>query len=41
MGEDADRLISNTFAFADAADALPYWDANRGSVLKIVVELPA
>ena len=39
MGDDADKLISNTFAFTDAADALPYWDANRGSVLKIVVEL--
>ncbi|RYE87319.1 MAG: zinc-binding alcohol dehydrogenase family protein [Hyphomicrobiales bacterium] len=41
MGEEADRLISNIFAFDDAADALPYWDAHRGEVLKIVVELPA
>jgi 2-desacetyl-2-hydroxyethyl bacteriochlorophyllide A dehydrogenase len=40
MGERADRLISRVFPFAEAEAALPYWDANRERVLKIMVDLP-
>lgn len=33
-----DDLITRTFAFDDAAAALPYWVANRAETLKIVIE---
>jgi 2-desacetyl-2-hydroxyethyl bacteriochlorophyllide A dehydrogenase len=38
MGVAADRLISRVFPFAEADAALPYWDAQRGAVLKVMVE---
>lgn len=37
IGDAADALITKVFAFEDAEQALPYWDANRNA-LKIVVE---
>lgn len=40
MGEGADRLISTTFPFARADQALPFWEAHRATLLKIMVELP-
>lgn len=40
MGDGADRLVTTTFPFAKAAEALPYWEANRATELKIMVELP-
>jgi len=40
MGEQADRLISRVFPFAEAEAALPYWDAHREGVLKIMIDLP-
>jgi 2-desacetyl-2-hydroxyethyl bacteriochlorophyllide A dehydrogenase len=40
MGDGADRLVTTTFPFAEAARALPYWEANRATELKIMVELP-
>jgi 2-desacetyl-2-hydroxyethyl bacteriochlorophyllide A dehydrogenase len=40
MGEAADGLISRVFPFAEAAAALPYWDAHRDGVLKIMIDLP-
>jgi 2-desacetyl-2-hydroxyethyl bacteriochlorophyllide A dehydrogenase len=40
MGKAADRLISRVFPFAEAAAALPYWDAHRDGVLKIMIDLP-
>jgi threonine dehydrogenase-like Zn-dependent dehydrogenase len=40
MGEAADRLISRVFPFAEAEAALPYWDAHREDVLKIMIDLP-
>jgi 2-desacetyl-2-hydroxyethyl bacteriochlorophyllide A dehydrogenase len=40
MGERADRLISRVFPFAEATAALPYWDAHRDRVLKIMIDLP-
>jgi 2-desacetyl-2-hydroxyethyl bacteriochlorophyllide A dehydrogenase len=40
MGESADRLVTTTFPFAEAARALPFWEANRATELKIMVELP-
>lgn len=39
MGAGADRLITRIIPFADAASALPYWDANPDKVLKLMVEL--
>ena len=39
MGDAADTLITQTFAFTDADKALPYWDAHRAEVLKIMVEV--
>ncbi|MBC7739829.1 MAG: zinc-binding alcohol dehydrogenase family protein [Candidatus Saccharibacteria bacterium] len=33
-----DDLITQTFAFADAAEALPYWVAHRAETLKILIE---
>lgn len=38
LGERADGLISKTFAFEDAAQALPYWSDTRAETLKILVE---
>jgi 2-desacetyl-2-hydroxyethyl bacteriochlorophyllide A dehydrogenase len=38
LGLEADCLISKIFSFAEAEQALPYWDANRNDVLKIVIE---
>lgn len=38
LGPEADSLISKIFPFAEAEEALPYWDANRNDVLKIVIE---
>lgn len=39
MGDGADRLITRIVPFAEAAGALPYWDANPDKVLKLMVEL--
>jgi 2-desacetyl-2-hydroxyethyl bacteriochlorophyllide A dehydrogenase len=39
MGETADKLITQTFAFPDADKALPFWDTHRAEVLKIMVEV--
>lgn len=36
--EAADALITRIVPFAEAEGALPYWDAHRDSVLKLVVE---
>lgn len=33
-----DDLISKVFAFSDAAQALPYWQRERGTTLKILIE---
>jgi threonine dehydrogenase-like Zn-dependent dehydrogenase len=38
MGARADRLVSKVFPFAEAAAALPYFDENRDTVLKVMVE---
>ncbi|RCS22961.1 sorbitol dehydrogenase [Phyllobacterium salinisoli] len=38
LGPEADSLISKIFPFTEAEEALPYWDANRNDVLKIVIE---
>ncbi|WP_420963049.1 zinc-binding alcohol dehydrogenase family protein [Brucella sp. IR073] len=38
LGPEADRLISKVFPFAEAEEALPYWDANRNDILKIIIE---
>jgi len=38
MGPHADRLVSKVFPFAQAAEALPYFDDNRDTVLKVMVE---
>jgi threonine dehydrogenase-like Zn-dependent dehydrogenase len=40
IGDKADALISKVFPFAEAEDALPYWDSNRNA-LKIVIERTA
>jgi 2-desacetyl-2-hydroxyethyl bacteriochlorophyllide A dehydrogenase len=40
LGDAADQLISRVFPFAEAASALPYWDAHRNEVLKIMIDLP-
>jgi threonine dehydrogenase-like Zn-dependent dehydrogenase len=37
-GDAAAELITRIIPFAEAEDALPYWDANRDSVLKLVIE---
>lgn len=39
MGDRADRLVSTTFPFAKADQALPFWEANRATELKIMVEM--
>jgi 2-desacetyl-2-hydroxyethyl bacteriochlorophyllide A dehydrogenase len=36
-GAASDALISRTFPFAEAAEALPYWVANRAETLKIMI----
>ncbi len=38
MGPRADLLVSKVFPFAQAAEALPYFDDNRDTVLKVMVE---
>lgn len=38
LNHSPDDLISKTFAFADAAMALPYWAEKRATTLKILVE---
>lgn len=38
MGGSAAALITRVVPFTEAEDALPYWDANRDSVLKLVIE---
>jgi len=38
LGGKADDLISRTFAFEDAAEALPYWSGARAATLKILIE---
>lgn len=38
LGGRADELISRTFAFEDAAQALPYWSDNRAGTLKIIID---
>jgi threonine dehydrogenase-like Zn-dependent dehydrogenase len=38
LGDRADGLISRTFAFEDAAQALPYWAETRAETLKILIE---
>jgi threonine dehydrogenase-like Zn-dependent dehydrogenase len=38
LGDNADGLISRTFAFEDAAQALPYWSETRAETLKILIE---
>jgi threonine dehydrogenase-like Zn-dependent dehydrogenase len=38
LGDRADGLISRTFAFEDAAQALPYWSETRSETLKILIE---
>ncbi len=37
-GDAAAELITRVVPFAEAEDALPYWDRNRDSVLKLVIE---
>ncbi len=37
LGSQADALISKVFPFAQAEEALPYWDANRNA-LKVLIE---
>ena len=37
LGPKADALISKIFPFAQAEEALPYWDANRNA-LKVMIE---
>jgi threonine dehydrogenase-like Zn-dependent dehydrogenase len=37
IGDEADLLISKVFPFAEAEQALPYWDGDR-NVLKIIIE---
>ena len=37
-GTDPDDLITRVFPFADAAEALPFWVANRADTLKIIIE---
>ncbi len=37
-GDAAGALITRIVPFAEAEDALPYWDAHRDSVLKLVIE---
>nr|WP_320141466.1 zinc-binding alcohol dehydrogenase family protein [uncultured Cohaesibacter sp.] len=39
IGDKMDSLITKTFPMAEAADVLPYWEANKNDVLKLVVEL--
>jgi 2-desacetyl-2-hydroxyethyl bacteriochlorophyllide A dehydrogenase len=39
LGDRADGLVSRTFAFDDAAQALPYWSANRAETLKILIAI--
>jgi threonine dehydrogenase-like Zn-dependent dehydrogenase len=39
IGDAAAALITRIVPFAEAEDALPYWEANRDSVLKLVIEL--
>ncbi|UZK65448.1 zinc-binding alcohol dehydrogenase family protein [Sphingomonas sp. M1-B02] len=39
MGACAGMLISKTFSFKDACQALPYFNANRASTLKVVIEI--
>ena len=39
IGDKMDSLITKTFPMDQAADALPYWEANKNDVLKLVVEL--
>lgn len=36
--DDADALISRVFPLDQAADALPYWDSERATTLKVLVE---
>jgi threonine dehydrogenase-like Zn-dependent dehydrogenase len=38
LGSAADSLISKVFPFTEAEEALPYWDANRNDVLKIIID---
>jgi hypothetical protein len=38
MGARADRLVSKVFPFEEATAALPYFDENRDTVLKVMVE---
>jgi len=38
IGAAAAALITRVMPFAEAEGALPYWDAHRGDVLKIVIE---
>jgi threonine dehydrogenase-like Zn-dependent dehydrogenase len=38
IGDAAAALITRIVPFAEAEGALPYWDANRESVLKLVIE---
>lgn len=38
LDHSPDDLISRVFPFAEADNALPYWIANRASVLKLVIE---
>lgn len=40
LGSKADALISKVFPFAQAEEALPYWDSHRNA-LKIVIERDA
>jgi len=37
LGNQADGLISRTFAFEQAAHALPYWSETRATTLKILI----
>jgi threonine dehydrogenase-like Zn-dependent dehydrogenase len=39
LGDSAEGLISRIVPFDEAEAALPYWDANRAGVLKLVVAL--
>jgi threonine dehydrogenase-like Zn-dependent dehydrogenase len=38
IGDAASALITRVVPFAEAEGALPYWDAHRDSVLKLVIE---
>ncbi|RRW43309.1 MULTISPECIES: zinc-binding alcohol dehydrogenase family protein [Pseudomonas] len=38
LDHSPDDLISKVFPFQDAEQALPYWDAERASTLKILIE---